>query len=181
MLLPPLCTQQGYVQLATDVGLKVFGGPKDISKDVSKTWSVELPFVQYVRLTLSGISRGHLCRIPLFGASRSARVGMALPFCSRSERCGEDMPTAASVMPSCRLPSSLELGLDGEFKQLFEFQSRRRLNLRHAAAVPITLHASGNHRPLFTSFTMSLAVWYPQFGPQRRDAPFIFADASLVF
>ena len=39
MLLPPLCTQQDYVDLAKGAGLKVRGpGPKDISKDVSKTW-----------------------------------------------------------------------------------------------------------------------------------------------
>lgn len=38
MLLPPLCTQAGYVTLAADAGLKVFAEPKDISKDVSKTW-----------------------------------------------------------------------------------------------------------------------------------------------
>ena len=43
MLLPPLCTQPEYVQLAKDAGLDVLGrGPKDISKDVSKTWYVSL-------------------------------------------------------------------------------------------------------------------------------------------
>lgn len=38
MLLPPLCTQAEYVKFATDAGLEVFTEPKDISKDVSKTW-----------------------------------------------------------------------------------------------------------------------------------------------
>jgi hypothetical protein len=38
MLLPPLCTQDGYVNYATAAGLKEFNPPKDISKDVSKTW-----------------------------------------------------------------------------------------------------------------------------------------------
>lgn len=38
MLLPPLCTQQGYIDLATGAGLALLNGPKDISKDVSKTW-----------------------------------------------------------------------------------------------------------------------------------------------
>jgi len=38
MLLPPLCTQPEYVKMATDAGLKVFAGPKDISADVSQTW-----------------------------------------------------------------------------------------------------------------------------------------------
>ena len=42
MLLPPLCTQADYVKLATDAGLKVFHEPKDISKDVSKTWLVKV-------------------------------------------------------------------------------------------------------------------------------------------
>ena len=38
MLLPPMCTQAGYVQLATDAGLRVFAEPKDISNDVKQTW-----------------------------------------------------------------------------------------------------------------------------------------------
>lgn len=38
MLLPPLCTQNEYVKFATDAGLKVHGGPKDISSNVAKTW-----------------------------------------------------------------------------------------------------------------------------------------------
>jgi len=42
MLLPPLCTQADYVKHAQDAGLKVFHEPKDISKDVSKTWHVNL-------------------------------------------------------------------------------------------------------------------------------------------
>ncbi len=39
MLLPPLCTQDQYVEYATAAGLQVFAPPKDISQDVSKTWS----------------------------------------------------------------------------------------------------------------------------------------------
>lgn len=50
MLLPPLCTQQEYVQLATSAGLNIFGGPKDISKDVSKTWSALLRFSELRRV-----------------------------------------------------------------------------------------------------------------------------------
>lgn len=38
MLLPPLCTQPDYVDLAKQAGLVVFGGPKDISADVKATW-----------------------------------------------------------------------------------------------------------------------------------------------
>ena len=33
-----MCTQDGYVKLAIDAGLAVLTAPKDISKDVSKTW-----------------------------------------------------------------------------------------------------------------------------------------------
>lgn len=38
MLLPPLCSQREYVELAEEAGLKVKGGPKDISKEVAATW-----------------------------------------------------------------------------------------------------------------------------------------------
>ena len=38
MLLPPLCTQSDYTKFAAAAGLEIYGGPKDISRDVSKTW-----------------------------------------------------------------------------------------------------------------------------------------------
>lgn len=38
MLLPPLCTQQGYVDFAKSAGLSVLAEPMDISKQVAKTW-----------------------------------------------------------------------------------------------------------------------------------------------
>lgn len=38
MLLPPLCAQVDYVQMAKDAGLSGFGEPKDISTDVKATW-----------------------------------------------------------------------------------------------------------------------------------------------
>lgn len=38
MLLPPLCTQQGYVDFAKKAGLSVLAEPMDISKQVAKTW-----------------------------------------------------------------------------------------------------------------------------------------------
>lgn len=38
MLLPPLCSQIEYVQVAEKAGLSVFKKPFDISKNVSKTW-----------------------------------------------------------------------------------------------------------------------------------------------
>ncbi|KAK7746319.1 hypothetical protein SLS53_002278 [Cytospora paraplurivora] len=38
MLLPPLCTQADYVNLAKGAGLDVLRGPQDISDDVKATW-----------------------------------------------------------------------------------------------------------------------------------------------
>lgn len=38
MLLPPLCTQQGYVDFAKRAGLSVLAEPMDISRQVAKTW-----------------------------------------------------------------------------------------------------------------------------------------------
>lgn len=38
MLLPPLSTQKGYVEMAEGAGLKVLAESKDISQEVSKTW-----------------------------------------------------------------------------------------------------------------------------------------------
>jgi tocopherol O-methyltransferase len=38
MLLPPLCTQQGYVDFAKGAGFSVLAEPIDISKQVAKTW-----------------------------------------------------------------------------------------------------------------------------------------------
>jgi tocopherol O-methyltransferase len=38
MLLPPLCTQQGYVDFAKGAGLSILAEPMDISKQVAKTW-----------------------------------------------------------------------------------------------------------------------------------------------
>ncbi|KAK1760511.1 gamma-tocopherol methyltransferase [Echria macrotheca] len=58
MLLPPLCTQQEYVQYATGAGLTVFGGPKDISKDVSKTWDISWSLVQNPSLWGFAFSQG---------------------------------------------------------------------------------------------------------------------------
>lgn len=38
MLLPPLCSQQQYVDMAKESGLQLLSGPKDISQDVKQTW-----------------------------------------------------------------------------------------------------------------------------------------------
>ncbi|CAM1509272.1 Fc.00g030110.m01.CDS01 [Cosmosporella sp. VM-42] len=46
MLLPPLCTQQGYVDLAKQADLQVFAEPKDISQEVRKTWDITWSLVQ---------------------------------------------------------------------------------------------------------------------------------------
>ena len=42
MLLPPLNTSSQYVSMAETAGLKVLHPPKDISKDVARTWYVNL-------------------------------------------------------------------------------------------------------------------------------------------
>jgi SAM-dependent methyltransferase len=80
MLTPPLCTQQEYVNFATGAGLEVLGGPKDISKDVSKTWYVlALEFRRAMALTVVGTSRGHSYKTLRYGHSPSAKGEMALP------------------------------------------------------------------------------------------------------
>ncbi|KAF6800337.1 Tocopherol O-methyltransferase, chloroplastic [Colletotrichum musicola] len=58
MLLPPLCTQQGYVDLAKGAGLSVLSGPKDISKDVSRTWDITWTLVQNPSLWAFAFSQG---------------------------------------------------------------------------------------------------------------------------
>ncbi|KAK2068311.1 hypothetical protein P8C59_002954 [Phyllachora maydis] len=58
MLLPPLCTQPQYVGLAEEAGLRVFAGPKDISKDVSKTWDISWALVQNPSLWAFAFTQG---------------------------------------------------------------------------------------------------------------------------
>jgi hypothetical protein len=93
MLLPPLKTQQDYVDLAVGAGLEVLGEPKDISGDVSKTWYVHLFFLfrgyDYLWFPTgadccTGRSRGRWFKTPRSGRSPSARGGTASPFCRRS-------------------------------------------------------------------------------------------------
>ncbi|KAK0720802.1 S-adenosyl-L-methionine-dependent methyltransferase [Lasiosphaeris hirsuta] len=76
MLLPPLCTQQEYVQLATAAGLKTFGGPKDISQDVSKTWDISWSLVQNPSLWAFAFSQGR-DGIAFLQAFRAMRRGYA--------------------------------------------------------------------------------------------------------
>lgn len=61
MLLPPLCSQEDYVRLATGAGLTIFAKPFDISSKVSKTWYVITSnLLQTVLIVNPGTSRGHL-------------------------------------------------------------------------------------------------------------------------
>ncbi|KAK4043024.1 S-adenosyl-L-methionine-dependent methyltransferase [Parachaetomium inaequale] len=76
MLLPPLCTQQEYVNLATGAGLEVLGGPKDISKDVSKTWDISWSLVQNPSLWAFAFSQGR-DGIAFLQAFRAMRRGYA--------------------------------------------------------------------------------------------------------
>lgn len=61
MLLPPLCTQQGYVEMAEQAKLKVLAEPKDISEDVAQTWYANtLVRAKNCKLTMRvGTSAGH--------------------------------------------------------------------------------------------------------------------------
>ncbi|KAL2136391.1 hypothetical protein VTI74DRAFT_4035 [Chaetomium olivicolor] len=76
MLLPPLCTQQEYVKLAEEAGLRVLGGPKDISKDVSKTWDISWSLVQNPSLWAFAFSQGR-DGIAFLQAFRAMRRGYA--------------------------------------------------------------------------------------------------------
>ncbi|KAI9149156.1 putative tocopherol O-methyltransferase, chloroplastic [Paramyrothecium foliicola] len=58
MLLPPLCTQKGYVELAKDAGLQVFAEPKDISQQVRQTWDITWSLVQNPSLWAFALSQG---------------------------------------------------------------------------------------------------------------------------
>ncbi|KAH6627010.1 S-adenosyl-L-methionine-dependent methyltransferase [Chaetomium sp. MPI-SDFR-AT-0129] len=76
MLLPPLCTQQDYVNLATTAGLQVLGGPKDISLDVSKTWDISWSLIQNPSLWAFAFSQGR-DGIAFLQAFRAMRRGYA--------------------------------------------------------------------------------------------------------
>ena len=77
MLLPPLCTQQDYCQLADQVGLKVFSPPLDISDNVAKTWSGH-PHV--ISLLHANTLQGHLLVIG------SEAISLGIRFLTRSRR-----------------------------------------------------------------------------------------------
>jgi hypothetical protein len=110
MLLPPLCTQHEYVQHATGAGLEALSEPKDISKDVSKTWYVPtLPldllslFEMWPLTGFPGTSRGRWCRTLRSGRLPSARAETGSRFCRPSAPCGEGMRMGVSGMRSCHL------------------------------------------------------------------------------
>ncbi|KLU84977.1 methyltransferase [Magnaporthiopsis poae ATCC 64411] len=58
MLLPPLFTQREHVEMATAAGLKVLAPPKDISKEVSKTWDITWSLIQKPSLWAFALSQG---------------------------------------------------------------------------------------------------------------------------
>lgn len=58
MLLPPLLAIPEYVKSATEAGLKVLSGPKDISKDVLKTWDITWSLIQSPSLWAFAFSQG---------------------------------------------------------------------------------------------------------------------------
>ncbi|KAJ4322938.1 hypothetical protein N0V84_004591 [Fusarium piperis] len=58
MLLPPLCTQQGYIELANKAGLDIFSGPNDISQEVRKTWDITWSLVQNPSLWAFAFTQG---------------------------------------------------------------------------------------------------------------------------
>ncbi|CAK7209770.1 hypothetical protein SBRCBS47491_000553 [Sporothrix bragantina] len=76
MLLPPMCTQAGYVKLATDAGLRVFAEPKDISNDVKQTWDLSWALVQKPSLWAFALSQGR-DGIAFLQAFRAMRRGYA--------------------------------------------------------------------------------------------------------
>ncbi|KAK3308041.1 S-adenosyl-L-methionine-dependent methyltransferase [Chaetomium strumarium] len=76
MLLPPLCTQQGYIGLATGAGLEVLSEPKDISRDVSKTWDISWSLVQNPSLWAFAFSQGR-DGVAFLQAFRAMRRGYA--------------------------------------------------------------------------------------------------------
>ncbi|KAJ9156446.1 S-adenosyl-L-methionine-dependent methyltransferase [Pleurostoma richardsiae] len=76
MLLPPLCTAADYVSLATSAGLTVLAEPKDISKDVSKTWDISWSLVQNPSLWAFAFSQGR-DGIAFLQAFRAMRRGYA--------------------------------------------------------------------------------------------------------
>ncbi|KAI9734774.1 MAG: hypothetical protein M1818_006761 [Claussenomyces sp. TS43310] len=76
MLLPPLCTQSEYVDLAARAGLKTLSPPFDISKQVSKTWDISWSLVQSPALWAFAVAQGR-DGLAFLQAFRAMRRGYA--------------------------------------------------------------------------------------------------------
>ncbi|KAH8600064.1 S-adenosyl-L-methionine-dependent methyltransferase [Bisporella sp. PMI_857] len=76
MLLPPLCSQEDYVNLATGAGLSTFSKPFDISTKVSKTWDISWSLIQSPALWAFAITQGR-DGLAFLQAFRAMRRGFA--------------------------------------------------------------------------------------------------------
>ncbi|KIV93879.1 hypothetical protein PV10_05058 [Exophiala mesophila] len=76
MLLPPLNTSSQYVSMAGTAGLKVLHPPKDISKDVARTWDISWQLVSSPSLWEFAISQGR-DGLAFLQAFRAMRRGYA--------------------------------------------------------------------------------------------------------
>ncbi|KAK7988497.1 hypothetical protein PG989_008812 [Apiospora arundinis] len=83
MLLPPLCTADQYVEMATKAGFKVLKGPMDISADVSKTWDISWSLVSSPSLWAFAISQGRdgLAFLQAFRAMRRGYANGTFRYC----------------------------------------------------------------------------------------------------
>ncbi|TVY29437.1 putative tocopherol O-methyltransferase-like protein [Lachnellula hyalina] len=76
MLLPPLCTQSDYVEMAEKAGFKIFAEPLDISKEVAKTWDLSWTLIQSPALWAFAVSQGR-DGLAFFQSFRAMRRGYA--------------------------------------------------------------------------------------------------------
>ncbi|EGO60427.1 hypothetical protein NEUTE1DRAFT_75477 [Neurospora tetrasperma FGSC 2508] len=99
MLLPPLCTQPDYVKFATDAGLKVFHEPKDISKDVSKTWDISWSLVQNPSLWAFAFSQGRdgIAFLQAFRAMRRGYSNGSFRYAVMSFQKEQSYPTSIDI------------------------------------------------------------------------------------
>ncbi|KAK8088269.1 methyltransferase domain-containing protein [Apiospora hydei] len=83
MLLPPLCTADQYVEMATKAGFKVLKGPMDISNDVLRTWDISWSLVSSPSLWAFAISQGRdgLAFLQSFRAMRRGYANGTFRYC----------------------------------------------------------------------------------------------------
>ncbi|KAK8050340.1 hypothetical protein PG994_012070 [Apiospora phragmitis] len=83
MLLPPLCTADQYVEMATKAGFKVLKGPMDISADVLRTWDISWSLVSSPSLWAFAISQGRdgLAFLQSFRAMRRGYANSTFRYC----------------------------------------------------------------------------------------------------